>query len=76
MSETQGQEDGKLAVSPLGTFLVGLFLGSGIVFTYHAISTQRSERAAMRTKDEMARLEKSNRELRYEIASTALPKPR
>ena len=76
MTEPQGQEGGKLAVSPLGTFLIGLFLGAGILLTYHAVSAQRADREMTRAKDELARLAKTNRELHYAIASTSVQKPR
>ena len=62
-----------MAVSPLETFLIGLFLGAGILFTYHA---GRADREMTRAKDELARLAKANRELHYAIASTTVQKPK
>jgi hypothetical protein len=53
----------KYSISPLGAFLVGLFLGAGILFVYHAKSFNEMSREIEKLKQDTARLEKVRSEL-------------
>jgi hypothetical protein len=53
----------RYTVSPLGAFLVGLFLGGGILFIYHAKAFNDMSREVEKLRQDTARLEKVRGEL-------------
>ena len=58
----------RLHVSPVGGFLVGLFLGAGVLFVYHAKVVRELGAELDKEKRDAARLEKTQRELRNLLA--------
>jgi len=58
----------KLHISPVGGFLVGLFLGAGVLFVYHAKVVKELDSELQKEKQDGARLEKVQRELRNLLA--------
>ena len=58
----------KLSISPVGGFLVGLFLGAGVLFVYHAKAVSELGSELDKEKRDAARLEKTQRELRNLLA--------
>jgi hypothetical protein len=54
---------GKLTVSPFGAFLVGLFIGGGVLFVYHAKAFNDMSTEVEKLKQDTARLEKVRGEL-------------
>jgi hypothetical protein len=67
MAETSAASK-KLHISPVGGFLVGLFLGAGVLFVYHAKVVKGLGEELDKEKKDAARLEKVQRELRNLLA--------
>ena len=63
-----GANPEKYSISPLGAFLVGLFLGAGVLFVYHAKSFNEMSRDLDTARHDTQRLEKVQRELNNLIA--------
>jgi hypothetical protein len=63
-----GTNPEKYSISPLGAFLVGLFLGAGVLFVYHAKSFSEMSKDLANARHDTQRLEKVQRELHNLIA--------
>ena len=67
MADTSPEKK-KLHISPVGGFLVGLFLGAGVLFVYHAKVVKDLGTELEKEKRDAARLEKTQRELKNLLA--------